>query len=158
MTERRPALRLPARVRLDFWLDAALAVAFTLDYSIGFTGQAIHEWLGIGLGVALVVHLTLHWDWVLRTTRRLFGKRGVERVRWTVDVLLMLTMTLCVLSGVLISAVALPAVGMSISATPFWTNLHDTTAQLSIFLVAVHAAMSWKWIITVGRRLVRRSG
>jgi hypothetical protein len=65
--------RVPARVRLDFWVDGALVVAYTLDYSYGFTGQAIHEWLGVGVGIALLVHLTLHRDWVVRTTRRLIG-------------------------------------------------------------------------------------
>jgi hypothetical protein len=60
--------RILARTRLDFWLDGLLLVAYTFAYSLGFTGIAIHEWLGIGLGVVLLVHLTLHWDWVIRTT------------------------------------------------------------------------------------------
>ncbi len=33
--------------------------------------------LGIGLGVVLLIHLTLHWDWVIRTTRKLL-RRGVR--------------------------------------------------------------------------------
>ena len=33
---RRP--RVPVRTRLDFWLDMALLVAFSLDYSFNFTG------------------------------------------------------------------------------------------------------------------------
>ncbi|MFN8052619.1 MAG: hypothetical protein U0Q22_14325 [Acidimicrobiales bacterium] len=80
---------LPARTRLDYWLDAALLVAFTLDYSFRFTGLTIHEWIGIGLGVALLPHVTLHWDWVLRTTLRLLGRlpgpsgRGCTRPRPT---------------------------------------------------------------------------
>lgn len=39
---------LGVRTRLDFWFDAALLLGFTLAYSYGFTGIAIHEWLGIG--------------------------------------------------------------------------------------------------------------
>jgi len=60
-----------ARTRLDFWFDATILVGYTVAYSYGFTGVVIHEWLGIGLGIALLLHLTLHWDWVVRTTRRL---------------------------------------------------------------------------------------
>jgi hypothetical protein len=45
--------RILARTRLDFWLDAVLLVAYTLAYSLGFTGIAAHEWLGIGLGVVM---------------------------------------------------------------------------------------------------------
>ena len=54
--------RIAARTRLDFWFDAVLLLGYTLAYSYGFTGIAIHEWLGIGL--ALLIHLTVHWDWV----------------------------------------------------------------------------------------------
>ena len=36
--------RILARTRLDFWLDALLLVAYTLAYSLGFTGIATHEW------------------------------------------------------------------------------------------------------------------
>ena len=45
--------RIAARTRLGFWFDAVLLLGFTLAYSYGFTGIAIHEWLGIGLGAAL---------------------------------------------------------------------------------------------------------
>jgi hypothetical protein len=47
--------RVLARTRLDFWLDLLLLVAYTLAYSLGFTGIAIHERLGIGLGMVLLV-------------------------------------------------------------------------------------------------------
>lgn len=66
----------------------------------------IHEWLGIALGVALVLHLTLHWDWVLRTTRRVVSPRGHDKLIWLVNLALLLAMTLCVTSGVLISRIA----------------------------------------------------
>jgi hypothetical protein len=91
----------PGTDRLDFWLDALLLVAYTLAYSLGFSGVGTHEWLGIGLGLALLVHLTLHWDWVIRTTRKLFSRGGRERFVWLVDLLLLLSMVLRIASGIL---------------------------------------------------------
>src|SRR5579863_8092501 len=82
--------RVLARSRIDFWFDAVLLVTFTLAYSLRFTGIATHEWLGIGLGAALLVHLTLHWDWVVRTTRKLLRPGGRERFIWLVNLLLLL--------------------------------------------------------------------
>jgi hypothetical protein len=121
----------PGRTRVDFWLDLALLVAFVLDYSFRFTGLAIHEWIGIGFGAApLLLHLTLHWDWVLRTTKRVVGKLpGRERLRWIADLLLLLVMTLCV----------------------------ATSADVTVALVGVHAGLNWKWILTVAKRLAGRS-
>jgi hypothetical protein len=144
--------RILARTRLDFWLDALLIIAYTLAYSLGFTGIAIHEWLGIGLGVVLLVHLTLHWDWVIRTTRRLLGRGGRERFVWLVNLLLLVSMTLCVASGILISEVALPQLGISLPASFFWRQVHGTTATLTLILVPVHAALRWRWIVGVARR------
>ena len=109
--------RILARTRLDFWLDALMLVAYTLAYSLGFTGIATHEWLGIGLGVVLLVHLTLHWDWVIRTTRKLLRRGGRDRFAWLVNLLLLLSMTLCIASGILISEVALPELGITLPAT-----------------------------------------
>jgi hypothetical protein len=144
--------RILARTRLDFWLDALLLVAYTLAYSLGFTGIATHEWLGIGLGVVLLVHLTLHWDWVVRTTRKLLRPGGRERFVWLVNLLLLLSMTLCIASGILISEVALPELRITVPASSFWRQMHGTTATLTLILVPIHAALRWRWIMGVARR------
>ena len=144
--------RILARTRLDFWLDALLLVAYTLAYSLGFTGIATHEWLGIGLGAALLVHIALHWDWVVRATGNLLRRRGRERFIWLVNLLLLVSMTLCIASGILISEVALPELGITLGASSFWRQMHDTTATLTLILVPVHAALDWRWIVGVARR------
>jgi Domain of unknown function (DUF4405) len=149
ITSRR---RILARTRLDFWLDALLLVAYTLAYSLGFTGIATHEWLGIGLGVVLLVHLTLHWDWVTRTTRKLLRPGGRERFVWLVNLMLLVCMTLCIASGILISEVALPELGITVRAGSFWRQMHGTTATLTLILVPIHAALRWRWIVGVARR------
>jgi hypothetical protein len=128
-----------ARTRLDFWLDAALLVGYTVAYSYGFTGIVVHEWLGLAVGLVLLVHLTLHWDWVVRTTRRLLRRRGQDRLIWLVNLALLFAMTLCVASGIIISRVAMPALG-------FFT----------LGLVPVHIALRWRWIAAVARRLFTR--
>lgn len=149
--------RVPARTRLDFWFDAALLVAYTLAYSLGFTGLAIHEWLGLGIGLALLLHLTLHWDWVVRTSVKLFARGGRDRGIWLLNLALLVVMTLCVLSGVLISQVALYQLGISVHPGPFWTSMHDTTSKLTLILASVHVAVRWRWIVSVGRRLLGRA-
>lgn len=148
--------RIAARTRLDFWFDACLLLGYTLAYSYGFTGIGIHEWLGIALGLALLVHLTLHWDWVIRTTRRLLSPRGNDKLIWLVNLALLFAMTLCVASGVLISRVALPYFGIYPLSGPFWARLHILTAEVTLGVVPVHIALRWRWIVRVGRRLLTR--
>ena len=149
----------PRRTKFDFWLDLVLLVAMTLDYSFRFTGLAIHEWIGVAFVVLLPVHLVQHWDWVVRTTRRLRTKwrsPSRETLRWTVDLLLLPVMVLCVASGLLVSRSALPAIGLRPGNDRFWNGLHTTSADLTMFLVAVHVALSWRWALTVVKRLARR--
>jgi hypothetical protein len=146
--------RVAARTRLDFWFDLVLLAGYTLAYSYGFTGIAIHEWLGIGLGLAMLLHLTLHWDWVIRTTRRLLNPRGRDKVIWVVNLALLFGMTLCVASGILISRVALPYLGIYPLGGPFWMRLHILTAEVTLGLVPVHLALRWRWLVRVGRRLL----
>jgi len=155
--------RVAARTRLDFWFDAILLLGFTLAYSYGFTGIGIHEWLGIALGAALLLHLTLHWDWVIRTTRKLVSPHGPDKLIYLVNLALLVAMTFCVASGILISRVALPSLGIYPLTGPFWTEFHFKTADVTLFLVPVHVALRWRWIVRVGRRLltwrpVRRPG
>lgn len=147
--------RVTGRAKLDFWFDAVLLMAYTVVYSYGFTGDVIHEWLGTGIGVALLLHLTLHWDWVVRTSKRLFSPRGHDKLIWFVNLALLFAMTLCVLSGLAISRVVLPEVGIFTLQTPFWFRLHVLTAEVTVGLVPIHVALRWRWIAGVGRRMLR---
>jgi Domain of unknown function (DUF4405) len=147
-----------ARTRLDFWLDGCILVGYIFAYCFGFTGDVIHEWLGLALGLVLVVHLTLHWDWVLRTTRKLLRPRGQDKLIYAVNLALLFAMTLCIASGIMISRVALPQMGFFLNSNIFWNRLHILTAEITLYLVPVHVALRWRWIVAVGRRLLTRAG
>jgi Domain of unknown function (DUF4405) len=91
-----------------------------------------------------------------RTTRRLVTRRGRDRVIWLVNLALLAAMTLCVASGIVISRVAMPTLGILTVSTPFWNRLHILTAEITLGLVPVHAALRWRWIVSVARHLVTR--
>ena len=137
----------------NFWVDIALFLMFIVDMNTHLTGIAVHEWLGIVFGGALVYHLLLHWQWINSTTRRLFSKLpGVQRLRYGVDLLLFVVMVIVVASGVLISRDALPAIGLPIEPSRFWSGLHHLTSNLVILLVGLHLALSWSWFTNAWSR------
>ncbi len=153
-----PRPRVSLRSRCDFVFDAVLLMAFAIAYTFNLTGTAIHEWFGLAFGLALLVHLTLHWDWVLRTTRRMFTTAGRRRLMWIVNALLLVDLTFCVASGILISEVAIPALGLRIAGVGgFWSELHTRTADAAIVLIAVHVGLDWRWLVTVAKRWRARS-
>ena len=49
---------LSARTKFDLLFDVTLVVAFGVAYAEDFTGLDLHEWFGIGFGVALLVHFS----------------------------------------------------------------------------------------------------
>ena len=65
-------------------------------------------------------------------------------------------MVLAMVSGILISEAVLPALGIHIVIDPFWTPLHELSADLSILLLAVHLAVHWNWITNAFKRYVLR--
>jgi hypothetical protein len=152
-----PRQRVLARTRLDFWLDGSILVGYTFAYSFGFTGDFIHEWLGTALGLVLLVHLTLHWDWVVRTTRKVFTRHGRDRIIWLVNLALLFAMVLCVASGLVISRAVLPELGIFATANGWWQRLHILTAEITLGLVPVHVALRWRWVVAVWRRVIARS-
>lgn len=38
----------------------------------------IHDWFGILLIIFVVIHLILHWDWIICMTKNVFRKSGRE--------------------------------------------------------------------------------
>ncbi len=149
--------RVGLRARVDFFFDLTIFLGFVVAYSFGFTGPVVHEWWALALGLVLLVHLTLHWDWVARTTRRLFDPRGRDKAIWLLNLALLVSMTVCILSGVLISAFALPAMGVRLGSDGAWSGLHSLTAKFTVILVPIHAAMRWRWIVGVARQLAGRA-
>ncbi len=148
--------RVSLRTRVDLVLDTALLLAFGVAFTFSFTGLTIHEWFGLAFGLALLIHLTLHWDWVVRTTRRMLATTGRRRLMWVINCILMLDLTLCIASGILISEVAIPSLGIHLAGVGgYWTTLHSRTADAAIVLIAVHIGLDWRWIVTVVRRTGR---
>ena len=135
-------------------LIAALVLALL---STSLTGLEWHEWLGIGIGTMLVVHLLLGWKWIASITRRLFQSLpGLTRITYLVDFTLFVAMTLAIYSGLMISRVAIPALGLNGAAPNFmWRGLHSFSSRSLLVLVGLHLAISWNWIVsTVSKYII----
>lgn len=83
---RRSSKDLAKRVRLNWTLDKLLFVAFILANVSGFAAQSmskrgvratlsqawsqLHLWTGLAMTVITVVHLSLHWKWIVSAVQR----------------------------------------------------------------------------------------
>lgn len=121
------------------------------------TGIPIHEWISFVVIIPLFIHLIMDWKWIVNITKRLFKKVPADaRFNYVLDWLLFFLFVVATFTGVLISEAALPALGITMVIDPFWSSLHDMSANLMTIVIGVHLAMHWKWIVTNFNKYVLR--
>ena len=131
--------------KLNLYLDLMLLIAFVIEMEEHFTGLHNHELLGLAFGIAIVIHVALHWNWVVSITKRFFSKVFHEsRLNYVLNIALFVDMAVIVVTGVLISR----TIGLRISVSQAVEPLHLLSSYLSLVLIGLHVALHWKWIVT----------
>lgn len=140
--------------RTNLVLDLGITAAFLVVSNPPLTGMAVHEWLGVSLAAAMLTHLLFHWDWVVGITTRLAGrlKQGV-RLNYVIDVVLFVTFTAAVLSGLMSSKHILPLFGLQPGPARDWRGIHELAGNVAVFAVAVHVGLHWTWVTTHVKKL-----
>jgi len=131
------------------WLDVLIFIAFLVTMDPHTSGIAIHEWLSLAMMAAMTVHLLFSWDWIVEISSRFLGKVGGQnRINYVINWLLFIDGTLIMISGMMISEVALPLMGIQLPAGFAWRRLHDMSANIGLILLGLHTALHWSWIVT----------
>ena len=139
--------------KIKLLLDAVSTVAVLVALVPAMTGQAIHEWLGMAVAVPIVVHLLLNWKWIVATTRRFFGPLPREvRINYVLNAALFITMTATIFSGMMMSEVALRSIGLSLGHSPSMKMVHNLSTFALVWVMGLHLAMHWNWIVCAVRR------
>ncbi|MCK4997290.1 DUF4405 domain-containing protein [Candidatus Pacearchaeota archaeon] len=81
---------------LNYWIDIGLAISFFTCFItglikwpgliklIGVSAYKIlsfssismwHDWSGLIMGLLVLVHLALHWNWILAISKNIFGRK-----------------------------------------------------------------------------------
>ena len=146
----------PVQTKTKLWLDIIIFVAFLVTMDPRSSGIAIHEWLSLAMLAALTLHLLLSWDWIINISQRFLGKLGTQnRINYILNWLLFIDGTLLIVSGVMISEVAMPFLGIRLPEGFAWRRLHDMSANLGLLMLGLHTALHWSWIVnTFSRYLV----
>ena len=145
MTKSNPTLS-PTKVNLV--VDSTIFVTFLIAMSPRFSGLSVHEWLGIAFAATLLTHLLLHWDWIVNVTKRIFNPtlQQKQRLNYALNLALFVDFVIISLSGIMISQVALPALGVRLQEGFAWRSIHSLTSNLALLLVGTHIALHWSWI------------
>jgi hypothetical protein len=141
------------RARVLFWLDLILLLAMAVLQSPRMSSLAVHEWLAVAFGVLIGAHLLVNWRWIVKTLKRIVipdSRRA--RINAVLNGTLFVMMTLTLFSGLAISEVVLPLLGITTSTLVAWRKIHNLLASLSLGVVGFHVALNWDWITGVVRK------
>lgn len=117
----------------------------------------MHEWLGIAFAIPLLVHLLLAWPWIVTACRRLFAPaRRRDTVNALLNLSLFVTTTVVVVSGLVISQVSLPWLGVDTINDRVWRGMHNRWTTWMWWSVSAHIAMNWRWIAAASTRYLPR--
>jgi cytochrome b len=135
-------------------LDLGIFITLLMVSAPHFTGGAVHEWLGVALSGAIVVHLLLNWNWITQITSRLFVKvaKG-QRFNYFLNWSLFISGIMIVLSGLMISKTVMPFFSLSLPQNMAWKQLHELSTNITMLLMGLHVAVHWSWIINMFKRL-----
>lgn len=141
------------RNAVNLAVDIVIFLFFLVVEAPKFSGLAIHEWLGIAIGAGVLTHVLLHWSWVIEISKRFFGKaQAIARVNYVLNLLLFIALTTIIFTGLMISEVAMPALGITVAQNGLWRGVHTAAANLFILLIALHVALHWQWLANLLRR------
>lgn len=133
--------------------DTLLLALMLLLLAPKFTGLALHEWLGLAVVAPVLLHLLLSWNWIANSLRAFFTRATPRaRVNFVLNAVLFILVVCEVVSGVMISQVALPGFGLPTVDDRAWRFLHNNFLAWLRIVVALHLAMNWNWVVSALRR------
>ena len=124
------------------------------------TWDDLHMWAGIAMIAVAVLHIFLHWSWVVNMTKRmvkdLLGKNGKMnqrgRLNLLLNILVGLSFLLTAFSGVyfLFIPEGRAAVDpMFLFSRTTWDLIHTWAGVTLIAAAVIHLAIHWRWIVKV---------
>lgn len=131
-------------------VDATVLALYVLAANPAVTGIPLHEWVGLGAMVVLVVHCASSAT-LLPSLLRPGAKRAGRMGRFALDAALLVAVALCAVSGVMVSGDVLPTLGLYAEGYYFWDPLHAFAAKMLLALVLVHLVIHARMVWTAVR-------
>jgi hypothetical protein len=136
-------------------LDIGIFAVFLIASAPRFTGEPIHEWLGLALAATLLTHILLHWKWIFTVGAKFFKNLWhSSRLQFIVDILVFAAFITVMVSGIMISRTVAGALGIQLAGGGSWKMIHKFSADAALYLTGLHFALHWNWIVTMVKKYI----
>ena len=132
--------------------DILMTVILLLLMAYSLVGEAVHEWLGIGMFVLFIVHHVLNSNWSCNLRK---GKYTPFRVlQTTLVVLALVSMIGSMVSGIVISKHAVSF--LPIMGGQSWARtLHMLSAYWGFVFISLHLGLHWGVMMGIAKQLFK---
>lgn len=138
-------------LKLAVDMGMTLALLFLMTYER--IGQAVHEWLGIGMFVLFVLHHILNRKWCKALLK---GKYTMLRVLQTIFVAaVLLCMLGSMVSGVMLSRYAFAFLPIN-AGHSFARMLHMLSAYWGLVFMSLHLGFHWGMMMRIAKKPFKR--
>ncbi len=129
--------------------DVGMTILLLLLMTYELIGQAVHEWIGIGIFVLFLLHHIFNSRW---SRSILKGRYTLLRIWQTALVTtVLLTMIGSMVSGVILSRHALSFLPIS-GGRSFARNLHMLSAYWGFVFMSLHLGLHWSMILGIVKK------
>jgi hypothetical protein len=130
------------KIQVKMILDIIMIVLMLLEFSAQFTGNIIHEIIGIILAVLFIIHNLLNYKWY---TSLFKGKYNFNRVMTIIiNLLLFISMIIVISSSIPISRTVFNF--LSLNGNMSIRSIHTASAYWSLVFMAIHLGMHFNLI------------
>lgn len=135
-------------------IDFVMIVLMLVEMAYRFTGDMLHELVGISLFVLFIVHNVLNRRWYQTIFR---GKMNLRRIlNITVNLLLLVMMIVLMISAIPISRTIFVFIPIHNGLTA--RQIHTLAAYWGLILIAIHLGMHWGMLIGGVRKMTGITG
>jgi hypothetical protein len=142
-------------MKKKIWIIDILAlIGFLLTFKPQITGYTFHEWLGLAVGFALLIHLCQHWRWVKSITRTLVSVKTKLRIRYFLDCVMGLGLITIILTGLAMSSI----LNLELRNYEAWRIVHFSASYVMLILLVTKIALHWNLINNAISKAFSRPG
>ena len=132
-------------------VDILMTIALLLLMAYSLVGEAVHEWLGMGILALFVLHHVLNIRW----------SRGLSKGRYSpfricqiaLVALSLVSMAAAMVSGVVLSRYTLPF--LPVAGWQAWARtLHMLSAYWGFVVISLHLGLHWSVMLGMARRIL----
>jgi hypothetical protein len=129
------------------------------------TWDDLHTWGGIVMITVVIIHLIVHWSWVVSMARRMWNELTNKsksmstnsRLNLSLNIVVAVSFIFTAISGVYFLFVPgdrhTPDPMFLVSRTA-WDLMHTWAGVILIIAVLAHIAIHWKWVTKVSGKMV----